>query len=158
VAHRPAGAGSARSRSLNLSIALVGVLVLVAGAAIGLVLALQDDDSGGGNRSTTTAVLPNTPEGYADALYSAWKANDRTAAGRVASREAVDEIFAVAYQPIQTNSGPQDPYTKVQPCEGAAGSAICTWKAQDGATISMQVRNTTGGLPILVVGVQRTGG
>jgi hypothetical protein len=34
---------------------------------------------------------------------------------------------------------------------------VCTWSRQDDAQIVMTVRNTTGGLPVLVVTVQRQG-
>ena len=39
---------------------------------------------------------------------------------------------------------------------GAAGSMICTWQAPGLGTITMRVRNSTGGLPVLVVEVQRS--
>lgn len=162
MAQRPGRAGSDRdrSRNLNLSLALVGVLVLIAVAAIGLVLVLKDDDGAGHATTTTTSTTApplDSPEGYAKALYAAWQQNDRTAASEVASPEAVEQIFAFPYEPLQTNDGPTDPYT-YRGCGGAAGSDICTWQGQDGAQIVITVRNATGGLPILVVGVQRQGG
>ena len=148
-------------RSFRLTMVLMLVLILIAGAALALVLVLRDDDgdSGSGTSNTTTASqpLPTTPEGFAQALYAAWKAGDRDAAARVASPEAVDQIFQFAYQPIQTNAGPQDPY-QFRDCEPAAGSLYCTWAGQDNAQIIEQVRTETGGLPILVTGVQRQGG
>ena len=124
-----------------------------------LVLRDDDNDSGSGTSATTAASqsAPSTPEGYAQALYAAWKAGDRNAAAKVASPDAVNQIFQFAYQPIQTNAGPQDPY-QFRGCEGAAGSTFCTWAGQDNAQIVEQVRNDTGGLPILVVDVKRQGG
>jgi flagellar basal body-associated protein FliL len=150
----------AERRSFRLTMVLILVLILVATAALALVLVLRDDDSdsGSGTSNTTSAsAAPTTPEGYAQALYAAWKAGDRSAAAQVASPEAVNQIFQFAYEPIQTNAGPQDPY-QFRGCEGAAGSTFCTWAGQDTAQIVEQVRNDTGGLPILVVGVQRQGG
>ena len=139
---------------------LILVLILIAGAALALVLVLRDDDSGSGSgtsNTTSASAAPTTPEGYAQALYAAWKAGDRNAAAKVASPEAVNQIFQFPYQPIQTNAGPQDPY-QFRGCEGAAGSTFCTWAGQDNAQIVEQVRNTTGGLPILVIDVKRQGG
>ena len=64
-------------------------------------------------------------------------------------------MFAVPYQAQASTSGPVDPYS-FQGCQGAAGSTICSWQAQGLSTIAMRVRNTTGGLPVLVVDVQRS--
>jgi hypothetical protein len=150
-----------RKRSLNLWLIFVVVLVLIAAAALVLVLVLQDEDKQGGSGSTTGTTTgtaaPTNPEEFAKALYADWQAADRTAAATVASPEAVDQLFRFAYEPLQTNAGPTDPYT-FQGCEGAAGSIICTWSGEDNAQIVMTVRNTTGGLPVLVVQVQRQGG
>jgi hypothetical protein len=147
-----------RKRSLNLWLIFVVVLVLVAAAALALVLILRDDNGGrSGTPTTTTVTGPTTPEDFAKALYADWQQADRAAAASVASAEAVDQLFQFAYQPLQTANGPTDPYT-FQGCEGAAGSEICTWSGQDNAQIVMTVRNTTGGLPVLVVQVQRQGG
>ena len=150
-----------RKRSLNLWLIFVIVLVLIAAAALALVLILQDDDkeSGNGSPTTTTTITPapTNPEEFAKALYADWQAGDRTAAATVASPEAVEALFQFAYEPLQTNAGPTDPYS-FQNCEGAAGSIICTWSGQDNAQIVMTVRNTTGGLPVLVVNVTRQGG
>lgn len=149
-----------RKRSLNLWLIFVVVLVLIAAAALVLVLILQDDDkgsSGGSTTTTTTTTAPTNPEQFAKALYADWQAGDRTAAATVASPEAVNQMFEFDYQPLQTNAGPTDPYA-FQNCEGAAGSIICTWRGQDDAQIVMTVRNTTGGLPVLVVNVTRQGG
>ena len=150
-----------RKRSLNLWLIFVIVLVLIAAAALALVLILQDDDkeSGNGSPTTTTTITPapTNPEEFAKALYADWQDGDRTAAATVASPEALDQLFQFAYEPLQTNAGPTDPYS-FQNCEGAAGSIICTWSGQDNAQIVMTVRNTTGGLPVLVVNVTRQGG
>lgn len=149
-----------RKRSLNLWLIFVVVLVLIAAAALALVLILQDDDKKGGGApktTTTTATAATTPEQYAKALYAEWKIADRTAAASYASPGAVDQLFQFAYEPLQTNDGPIDPYS-FQGCEGAAGSEFCTWSGQDNAQIVMTVRNITGGLPVLVVQVKRQGG
>ncbi|MCJ7672232.1 MAG: hypothetical protein MUP67_09340 [Acidimicrobiia bacterium] len=151
-----------RKRSLNLWLIFVVVLVLIAAAALALVLILRDDDEKGGGgaappTTTTVAAAPTNPEEFAKALYADWQAGDRTAAATVASPEAVEALFQFAYEPLPTNAGPTDPYS-FQNCEGAAGSIICTWSGQDNAQIVMTVRNTTGGLPVLVVNVTRQGG
>jgi hypothetical protein len=147
-------------RSLNLWLLFVIVLVLIAGVALALVLVLDDDDSSSNGSTTTTqaAAAPTTPEQYAQALYADWKAGNRTAAAEVASPEAVEQMFQFAYEPLPTGGGSSvDPY-EFSGCEGAAGSEICTYSGEDGAQIVMTVRNTTGGLPVLVVQVQRQGG
>jgi hypothetical protein len=99
----------------------------------------------------TTASLPvitNDPESYAKYLFAAWQAGNQQAANMVASGDAVSQMFAQAYQS-------SNPYTFGM-CGPAAGSVYCTWTAQNGGTITMAVRNTTGGLPILVVNVMRS--
>ncbi len=147
-------------RSLNLWLLFVIVLVLIAGVALALVLVLQDDDDSSPNDSTTTTeqAAPTTPEQYAQTLYADWKAGNREAAAQVASPEAVGQMFAFDYEPLPTGGGTSvDPY-RFSGCEGAAGSVICTYSGEDNAQIVMTVRNTTGGLPVLVVQVQRQGG
>ncbi len=147
-----------RKRSLNLWLILLVVLVLIAAAALALVLILRDDDAGGGSSTTTTtqAAAPTTPEEYAKALYADWQAGNRDDAATYASPEAVDQLFQFPYEPLNTVDGPKDPYT-FQSCEGAAGSEFCTWTGANDAQIVMTVRNTTGGLPVLVVNVTRQG-
>jgi hypothetical protein len=148
-----------RKRSLNLWLIFVVVLVLVAVAALALVLILRDDDKQGGrssNPTTTEAAAPTTPEEYAKALYADWQAGDRDGAATYASPEAVDQLFQFPYEPLNTVDGPKDPYT-FQSCEGAAGSEVCTWTGASSSQIVMTVRNTTGGLPVLVVNVTRQG-
>jgi hypothetical protein len=139
-----------------LGVAIVGLIVAIAVVA---------SSSGGGSHSaTTTTTVPATtttppisadPQGFAVALYNAWKTGDRVAASRVASPSAVTQMFAVPYQAQASTGGPVDPYS-FQGCQGAAGSTICSWQAQGLSTVTMRVRNTTGGLPVLVVDVQRT--
>lgn len=148
-----------RKRSLNLWLLFVIVLVLIAAVAVALVLVLRDDDSSSSETGTSQAAsTPSTPEQYAKTLYADWKAADRNAAASVASPEAVEQLFQVAYEPLPTGEGSSvDPY-RFSGCEGAAGSVICTYTGEDDAQIVMTVRNTTGGLPVLVVEVQRQGG
>jgi hypothetical protein len=149
-----------KKRSLNLWLLFVVVLVLIAAVAVVLVVVLQDDDdSSSTNTSTSQASsTPTTPEQYAKALYADWKAADRTAAAQVASPEAVEQLFQFPYEPLPTGDGSSvDPY-RFTGCEGAAGSVVCTYTGEDDAQIVMTVRNTTGGLPVLVVEVQRQGG
>ncbi len=95
--------------------------------------------------TTTTVALPvitDDPQTYAEYLFAAWQNNNQTAAANVASAEAVTQMFSKAYPA-------QGPYT-FSNCNPAAGSLYCTWNGQNGATIQMQVRTLTGGLPIQV--------
>ncbi|HEX9467813.1 MAG TPA: hypothetical protein VGA11_05355 [Acidimicrobiia bacterium] len=108
----------------------------------------------------TTVPLPpitDDPQTYAQYLLVAWQNNDQGAAGNVASAQAVSQMFAQPYQPIQTTNGPKNPWTLAS-CDPAAGSLYCTWNGQGSAKIIMTVRTLTGGLPIQVVMVQRQGG
>jgi hypothetical protein len=141
-------------------------LVVLGVAIVGLIVAIAIVASSGGSShaatttttvpaTTTTAAISADPQGYAVALYNAWKTGDGVAASRVASPQAVTQMFAVPYQAQASTTGPVDPYS-FQGCQGAAGSTICSWQAQSLSTITMRVRNTTGGLPVLVVDIQRT--
>jgi hypothetical protein len=143
-------------------------LVVLGVAIVGLIVAIAVIASSSRGRSpaaattttttvpaTTTSVLSADPQGFAVTLFNAWKAGDRTAAAQAASLQAVDQLFAVAYQAQPSTTGPVDPYS-FQGCQGAAGSIVCSWQAQGIGTITMRVRNATGGLPVLVVDVQRS--
>src|SRR6185503_7520473 len=95
--------------------------------------------------TTTTVALPvitDDPQTYAQYLFAAWQNDNRTDAANVASADAVTQMFAQAYPA-------KGPYT-FSNCDPAAGSLYCTWNGQNGATIQMQVRTLTGGLPIQV--------
>jgi hypothetical protein len=148
-----------RKRSLNLWLVFLVVLILIATAGLALVLILRDDDNKSSSPPSTTPTTstPDVPEQYAKALYADWQAASRTDAAKYASADAVNQLFQFPYAPLPTNNGPVDPYN-FKGCEGAAGSEVCTWAGQDNAQIIMTVRNTTGGLPVLVVQVQRAGG
>ena len=103
------------------------------------------------SRPTTSSTLPpltNDTEAYARYLFAAWQQNNQQAAAQVASAEAVQQMFSQAYSP-------QSPYT-FGTCGAAAGSVYCTMTGANGATITMTVRNLTGGLPIQVVQVSRS--
>lgn len=150
---------------------------LVAVLAIALVVVLVTRDDSGDDASdttTTTTVVPSTTaapttvpvttaapvttvslpplstdtQAYAKYLFAAWQQNNRQAAAQVASTDAIQQMFSQAYSP-------QTPYT-FGSCDPAAGSVYCTWNAQNGAKITMTVRNLTGGLPIQVVAVSRS--
>ena len=98
--------------------------------------------------TTTTVAYPsitNDPQTYAEYLFAAWQNDNRTNAANVASADAVTQMFSKAYPA-------QGPYT-FSNCDPAAGSLYCTWNGQNGATIQMQVRTLTGGLPIQVQSV-----
>lgn len=98
--------------------------------------------------STPTAPAPTTPDGFAKALVEAWKAGDQAAATQVAEAPAVAKLFAAA---------DQDPASYVfLDCGGAAGSTICRFNSGS-ETLLVSVRNTTGGLPMIVTDVRITG-
>ena len=150
---------------------VLGGLVAVLAIALVVVLVTRDDDSNEAATTTTTTsttttsttttttttapvttttvplpVITDDPQTYADYLFAAWQNNNRTDAANVASADAVDKIFAQPYPA-------QGPYTFAS-CGPAAGSLYCTWNGQNGATLQMQVRTLTGGLPIQVTNVQ----
>ncbi len=155
----------------------LGGLVAVLAIALAVVLVTRDDDSNNAADTTTTIVTtstvaptttsppttttkPATPttipyppisndtESYAKYLFVAWQNNSQQAAAQVASQDAITQMFSQAYSA-------QNPYT-FGTCDPAAGSVFCTWTAQNGAKITMTVRNLTGGLPIQVVAVSRS--
>jgi hypothetical protein len=144
--------------------ALAGLVLVLVGVAIFLLLA---DDSGSDSSTpatttttlpatttapvdpstpTTTVPLPTTPEGYAQALFTAWQTGNRALANEVASPAAVNQMFSETYP-----TGPVNPYT-YQGCQGAAGSIVCTWQG-NGQVIVVTARNLTGGLPVQVESV-----
>jgi hypothetical protein len=101
---------------------------------------------------STTVALPSItddPQTYARYLFAAWQNGDRTAAAKVASADAVNQMFAQPYPA----SGPYS----FSNCGPAAGSLYCTWNGQHGASLQMTVRTLTGGLPIQVEMVQFMG-
>jgi hypothetical protein len=149
---------------------VIGGLIAVLAIVLVVVLVTRDDDSDTPAASTTTThatttsststtssttttvpatsttvalpVITDDPQTYAEYLFAAWQNNNRTAAANVASADAVTQMFSKAYPA-------QGPYT-FSNCDPAAGSLYCTWNGQNGATIQMQVRTLTGGLPIQV--------
>jgi hypothetical protein len=161
---RPGRAGSdRRARGIGTVYALAGLVLVLIAVVVFLIL----DDSGNDSTTpatttttlprttttpptstpTTSAPLPTTPDGFAQALFTAWQTANRALAGQVASPSAVTQMFSQAYP-----AGPTNPYT-YQGCQGAAGSVVCTWQG-NGQVIVMTVRNLTGGLPIQVEAVQ----
>ena len=97
----------------------------------------------------TTVPLPpitDDPQSYAEYLFAAWQNDDRTAAAKVASADAVDQIFA---QPYSASS-----QWAFQMCDPAAGSLYCTWNGVNNTQLLMTVRTLTGGLPIQVMMVE----
>lgn len=101
--------------------------------------------------STTSALPPLTDNAqtYAEYLFAAWKLGDRTAAARVANADAVDQMFTQAYSPSVTWT--------FSSCGPAAGTLYCNWTGSPGgATLTIAVRTTTGGLSTQVVGVTRS--
>jgi hypothetical protein len=148
---------------LRIGLALVVVLALTLGACS------DDDDKSNGTTTTTSTTVPATgtttpptsppstaaptttssslsPQQCAQALFDAWAEANQSAAPSCASAGAVQQIFSEPYA-----SGYQGPN-----CNGAAGSVFCTWT--NGPTVlTMEVRNTTGGLPVEVISVNRMG-
>ena len=148
-------------------------LYVVGGVAIALVAALvivlvTDDSSNstpaaedttttapaatttGAPVTPTTAPLPpleNDPQRYATYLFAAWQNGDQTAAAKVASPDAVQQLFVEPYQAGWTFGT----------CDPATGSVYCTW-SMGGTRLTMTVRNLTGGLPIQVLEVERAAG
>ena len=100
-------------------------------------------------RVSLNARNADDPQSYAQYLFASWQNNNRTDAANVASADAVTQMFAQAYPA-------KGPYT-FSNCDPAAGSLYCTWNGQNGASIQMQVRTLTGGLPIQVQMVEFMG-
>jgi|EndMetStandDraft_7_1072992.scaffolds.fasta_scaffold65928_3 hypothetical protein len=96
--------------------------------------------------TSTTSSGSLTPEQCGQALYDAWVQGNQGAAPSCASADAVQSMFSEPYTSGYT--GPN--------CQGAAGSVFCTWTG-GGPVITMEIRNTTGGLPVEVISVQRMG-
>ncbi len=152
---------------------VLGAVIVALAVALVVVLVTRDDDSDTPPATTTTAapvttttapatttsttapatttttvalpVITDDPQTYAQYLFASWQNNNRTDAANVASADAVTQMFAQAYPA-------KGPYT-FSNCDPAAGSLYCTWNGQNGATIQMQVRTLTGGLPIQVQSV-----
>jgi len=96
--------------------------------------------------TTTTTAGSLTPEQCGQALYDAWEQGNQSAAPSCASAGAVQSMFSEPY--TSGSTGPN--------CQGAAGSVFCTWTGGE-TVITMEIRNTTGGLPVEVISVQRMG-
>jgi hypothetical protein len=92
----------------------------------------------------TTTVAPN-PAAYSTALFGDWKGGDRDSAGKVATAAVVKELFLRPWHSADA--------WVVTGCQGTAGSTYCTWTSPRRRFV-MQVRNATGGLPVLIVGMQ----
>jgi hypothetical protein len=147
-----------------MTVGLVALGIVIVGLIVAITVVASSGGAGRSHVATTTTTVPATtttpavsadPQSYAVALYNAWKTGDQATASRVASAPAVSQMFAVAYQAQPSTNGPVDPYS-FQGCQGAAGSTICSWQTSGLSTITMRVRNATGGLPVLVVDVQRS--
>lgn len=102
---------------------------------------------GASTTTTEPGAKPTTPEQFAQALFDAWKRNDRPAAEAVAERAAVDALFATPYVPVDTPDGPQDAYVLMQ-CTGS-GTSVCRFSGQ-GEVLVMTVRAATPDQPMLV--------
>ncbi len=76
-------------------------------------------------------------------LYSAWKANDRSAAVVVASADAVDSLFRQRWSP---------PDATLPPCtsDPATGSELCRYDHHDG-TYLVDVKRSEGGWRVVQV-------
>jgi hypothetical protein len=108
-------------------------------------------DGSSGTTTTTTAADPattaapttipsgpaQTPQGAADGLFAAWKANDQEDASRYARPPAITKLFAHPY----SNDGTK--YDK-QPCSPQGGQFNCAW-TYPGGSLQMTVENWPGG-------------
>jgi hypothetical protein len=168
MAHRPA----TTPRRTKAWFWVLGIVIVALVVALVVVLVTRDDDDDAPatttthatsttttSTTTTTTVPPTTttvalpvvtddPQTYGEYLFAAWQNGDRTAAANVASADAVTQMFSQTYPA-------HGPYA-LDNCGPAAGSLYCTWNGQSGATIQMQIRTLTGGLPIQVENVQFT--
>ena len=70
--------------------------------------------------TTTTEAFPSDPQEYTAELVRAWGVGDRAAAERFAAAPVVAELFGFA--------DPGGPRWDSQGCEGAAGTAYCTYR------------------------------
>jgi hypothetical protein len=112
-----------------MTVGLVGLGVAIVALIVAIAVVASSGGGGSSHAATTTTTVPATtttppvnadPQGYAVALYNAWKTGDRVAAAQVASPQAVNQRFAVPYQPPSSTNGPVDSYS-FQGCQGAAG-------------------------------------
>ena len=69
--------------------------------------------------ATTAVAFPKDAPEYSGELVRAWGVGDRATAEQYASPQAVDTLFAFA--------DPGGPRWDLQRCEGAAGTAYCTY-------------------------------
>jgi hypothetical protein len=107
-----------------------------------------------GKVTTPTITQPTDPQGFAQALFNAWKSNSQTAAANVASPTAVQQMFAVPYSSVAPNGTSSYSFSG---CQGAGAAANCTFRGSGVPTITMQVRIATGGIPVTVDAVTRAG-
>jgi hypothetical protein len=92
----------------------------------------------------TTTVARN-PTAYGLALFGDWMRRDRTGANKIATPAVVHKLFSQIWHAA-------DGWT-AQGCSVAAGSTSCAW-SHPHRRLVLQVRNATGSLPLLVVGIQ----
>jgi hypothetical protein len=154
----------------------LGGLVAVLAIALVVVLVTRDDGSDSASTTSTTAAEPTTstttasttsttaapattttlpypvitddPQVYAQYFFVAWQNNSQSSAANVANADAVAQMFQ---QPYSASANWQ-----FGNCDPAAGTLYCTWSSASGAKLTVQVRTLTGGLPIQVVGVNRS--
>jgi hypothetical protein len=81
----------------------------------------------------TISEEPASAEGAAGMFRHAWLVGDREAMARYGTAAAVDQAAAI---PIEGWGTATD-----DGCEGAAGSAYCTWTRDDGARLILRVGN-----------------
>jgi hypothetical protein len=167
--------GPDRTGRMRAWLWILGGLVVVLVAVLVVVLVADDDDDTASNTTTTastttpapttttvattsttsppptTSTLPyppitDDPQSYAQYLFVAWQNGSRSDAANVASADAVNQMFAQAFQASSQWT--------FQMCDPAAGSLYCTWNGTNNTKLLMTVRTLTGGLPIQVVMVQ----
>ncbi len=94
--------------------------------------------------SSTSTPPPNADvQSFAQALFTAWSNNDRTAAAAVANQAAIDSLFAEPSSDAAswTFSG----------CRHV-GSYYCTW-TRAGGQIAMTASDTASGDPMQIIDV-----
>ena len=88
----------------------------------------------------TTTTIPSgpaqDPQGAADGLYNAWKANSQDDASRYAKPQAISKLFAHPYAAGTT-------YDR-QPCTPQGGQFNCAW-TYEGGSMQMTVEAWVGG-------------
>jgi hypothetical protein len=90
--------------------------------------------------------LRENARSYARYLFGAWRNNDRDSASDVASAEAINQLFAQKYEPVDG----KNPWT-LGNCPRSGDFVTCTYHHTDGRTLAMKIQDDD--VELLVVGV-----